>query len=133
MGDPLGTTASIVAVLGLTDTVVKYLNDVKDASEDRKKILLEISNAHGLLYTLKDLAERQPSGNVKSLDVPNGPLAQFKSALERLAVKLAPVTGRKKIEKALGWPFQKEDVADILRTIERQKSLFILALQEDHM
>lgn len=58
MTDPLSTSASIIAVLQLTGTVVQYLNDAKGASEDRQRILAEISSTSGVLFLLKDLAER---------------------------------------------------------------------------
>lgn len=138
MGDPLSVTASIIAVLQLTESVVKYLNDAKDASKDCNKFLIEISTVNGLLFSLKDLVGRAELGETwlattRSLGVPTGPLAQFKSALELLATHLEPVVGLKKAGKALTWPFKKGEVIDILNTIERQKTLFVLALQNDHM
>ena len=42
MADPLSTIASLVAILQLAGTVVTYLNDVKEASNDRNRILLEL-------------------------------------------------------------------------------------------
>jgi hypothetical protein len=33
----------------------------------------------------------------------------------------------------LTWPFQKEEVGDILGLIERQKMMFSLALQNEHL
>jgi hypothetical protein len=138
MGDPLSVTASIIAILQLTGTVVKYLSDVKDASGDRNRILVEIGSVNGFLFSLKDLVGRAESdeswlATVRSLGVPNGPLAQFKLALERLATCLEPVVGLRKAGKVLAWPLKKGEVMDILRTIERQKALFILALQNDHV
>ena len=111
-----------------------YLQDVKDASEDRQRILTEVTSAIGLLYCLKDLAdrehERSPSTSAtRLLAVDDGPLSQFKQALERLSSRLAPVTGLKKAGKILTWPFQKRDISDILNIIERQKTYFMLALQ----
>ncbi|KAI9878518.1 MAG: hypothetical protein M1830_000699 [Pleopsidium flavum] len=136
--DPLSISASIVALLTLTGTVVQYLNSAKGASEDRQNILLEISSVSGLLYQLRDLAERTEwedswSKTLKSLSVPKGPLEQFKKVLEILASKLKPVVGWKKAGKAVIWPFQKGEIKDILCTIERQKTLFGLALQQDHL
>jgi hypothetical protein len=46
---------------------------------------------------------------------------------------LIPQKGLKKLSKALCWPFEKGEIKDILGTIERQKSLFSLALQNDNM
>ena len=138
MADPLSISASIIAVIQLAGTVVKYLNDVKTAAQDHQRILSELSSTSGVLVLLKDLAERSQCGDawsltIKSLNVPNGPLEQFKTALEHLALKLAPAIGLKKVGKALAWPFQKAEIQDILNMIERQRSLFNLALQNDHM
>jgi hypothetical protein len=138
MADPLSISAGIIAVLQLTSTVVQYLNGVKDASEERLRIRDEITSASFLLYMLRDRAEQASLGEawlstVISLSVPKGPLEQFKRALERLATRLAPTKKLEKIERALRWPFQREEIKDILSTIERQKSLFDLALQNDHV
>ena len=136
--DPLSLSASIIAVLTLSATVVQYLNAVKAATEDRQSILQEIIYTRGLLTLFKDLAEKAEWGEAwsitaSSLKTPNGPLEQFKRALERLVLKLQPVSGVKKAFKVFEWPFQKEEIKDILNTIERQKTFFTLALQNDHM
>ncbi|KAI9777066.1 MAG: hypothetical protein M1839_009117 [Geoglossum umbratile] len=138
MADPLSISASIIAILHLTRVVVEYLGAVKDVSEDRRRILNEVTSISGFLYLLKERAERAPPGGkwtstVEALDGPQGPLEQCRRALESLSSKLAPAEGLKKIGKALAWPFRKEEVNDILHTIERQKTLFSLALQNDHI
>jgi hypothetical protein len=126
--DPLSISASIVAVLQLSETVVQYLNNVKNAHKDRQKILDEVSSAIGILFLLKGHAERANSRYAWSIIMksPGGPLEQFEMALQRLVSKLAPV-GR------LFWPFQQGEIKEIVNTIERQKALFNLALQNDHM
>jgi hypothetical protein len=53
--------------------------------------------------------------------------------LERLENKLAPAKGWRKVSKAIVWPFQKEEIKEILNVIERQKIFFNLAQQNDHM
>jgi hypothetical protein len=138
MAEALGLATSILAVLRLSGTVVQYLHQLTSVSEDRQRILTEVTSISGLLYCLKDLAERGQWTNtwtmtISSLNVPDGPLEQLRNALERLVEKLAPATGLKRVGKILIWPLQKEDVKDILNTIERQKTLFGLALQNDHM
>jgi NACHT domain len=137
MTDPLSISVGIIAILKLTGTVVQCLNNVARAAEERQRILDEITTISGILTLLKDLAERPQCGDswsttMKSLNVPNGPLEQFRSALERLASKLDPVRGLKRVERSLAWPFQKGEVNEILRAMERQKTLFNLALQNDH-
>ncbi|KAI9838432.1 MAG: hypothetical protein M1837_002487 [Sclerophora amabilis] len=138
MGDPLSITASISSILQVTGTVVQYLNDVKDSTKDRNRLLLEVSSVVGLLYSLKDLAMKAESGDallasVRSLDSPKGPLEQFKSTLELLGSKLAPAHSSKKVRAAMTWPFQKGEIGEILSAIERHKVLFSLALQRDHI
>ncbi|KAI9873035.1 MAG: hypothetical protein M1830_000904 [Pleopsidium flavum] len=138
MADPLSITAGIIAVLQLTTTAVQYLNDVKDAPTDRQQILIEISTVSGFLHTLKDLAERMQPGDthltaLRSLNAPNGPLEQFKSALERLVSKLKPGHGLRKVATALTWTLNKGEVNSILLKIERLKGIFVLALQNDHI
>lgn len=136
--DPLSISASIAAVLQLTGTVIQYLNLVKGAPEDRQRLLLELCNISSMLYVLEDQASQEQQGHawsstLLSLNGPNGPIEQFKTALERLEKKLRPVEGLRKLVKAIAWPFQKEEIIEIINVIERQKTLFNLARQNDHM
>src|SRR5208282_5429659 len=106
MGDPLSITASIIAILQLSATVIQYINDTKGSGDDRNRILIEIASTQGFLYALKDKEERSRCGDevvqtMKSLSLPNGPLEQFKQALERLVSKLEPEGYLKKHLKVL--------------------------------
>lgn len=136
--DPLSISASIFSVLQLTGTVIQYLNTVKGAPKDRQRILSELCNVNSTLYILEDQASQAQKGNawsstLLSLNKPNGPIEQFKIALERLETKLAPVGGLRKVGKTIAWPFQKEEIEEILNVIGRQMPLFNLARQNDHM
>lgn len=133
--DPVSLSASITALLQLTGTVVRYLNDVKGASDDMRKLLVEISSIRGLLFGLEDLATLDETwvNTIKALDSPNGPLLQFRHTLESLAMRLKPMAGLARIGKSLAWPFQKGEIKAMLHLLERQKTLFALALQMDHM
>lgn len=135
--DPLSISASIIALLQLSSKIITYLSDVKGGPKELQRIRLEVSSVLNLLIKLQDQAD-QPTGDVctstlNSLNVPNGPFSQFHSALKRLSSRLAAVQGWKKVGKAFKWPFEKEEMLDILNTIERLKALFILALQNDHI
>lgn len=138
MADPLSITAGIIAVLQLTTTAVQYLNDVKDAPAERHRILIEVSTLSGFLLTLKALAESMQTNDLqasalRSLNVPDGPLEQIKSALERLLSTIKPARGLQRVSTSLTWTLKKTDVNNILASIERQKVLFLLAMQNDHM
>jgi hypothetical protein len=135
MADPLGISASIIAVIKLTGTVVQYINNVKSASEDPQRILNELFGVTGVLHHLKDLAEKLQYRTTwtLSLDSLYVPLGQLNKALDRLAAKLAPSHGIQKLERMLIWLFQKAEILEILNMMERQKSIFIIALCNDHM
>ena len=136
--DPLSVTASIVAILQLTTEVIKYLNDVKDAPKDRARFAIEASNLSNLLVSLRYRLEEGRSNEawykeVDSLGAQDGPLDQYKHALEKLQLKVLGGNGLAKIGNALVWKFGKEEVASILSRIERLKSLVQIALQMDHL
>ena len=136
--DPLIVSASLIAVLQLSGTVISYLSDVKDGPKELQRIQLELSSTHNVLFMLQDQADHSEeddpfSSTLRSLNGPSGPFQQFHDALERLASRLAPLEGWRKLKKAFKWSFEKEEIHDILKTIERQKTYFSLARQNDHI
>lgn len=142
MVDPLSVTVSIVALLQLTVTITGYLKDVNDGAEDRIKLRDKMRSTSHLLTLLQDHAEDAQLQekaviswtSIKPPSAHGGPLDQLKETLEKLATKLLPHTSRlKNAIQAVKWPFDKVGVMEILNSIERQKSLFQLALENDHM
>lgn len=138
MAEIAGLVASIVTLVQASETVVTYVRNVKDGPKEQKTLLNELSNAIGILYLLKNLATRAEAGEeyldtIKTLGVPDGPLSQFKTALDRLGKKLKPAVGFKRVGQVLAWPFKKEEIRDILNGIERSKTCFIFALHGDSL
>ena len=136
--DPLSISASIIALIQLSSTVIGYLSDVKSSHKEQQKIRLEICSTLPMLSILQDQAQQAENGDewsstLLSLSAADGPIQQFQKALERLEHKLAPIRGVKKVGKAFIWPFEKAEIQIILSTIERQKLLFSLARQNDHV
>jgi hypothetical protein len=136
--DPLSITASILTLLQLTEKVIRYARQTKDAPKERTRVLQEASGLVGLLITLKSLVDdcdpQDPWLRATSrLATSNGPLEQYRSALEKLTGKIMPGDGLRKIGQALVWKFTKEDVSDLLSQIERVKSLVDIALGMDDM
>jgi hypothetical protein len=70
---------------------------------------------------------------VRALAVENGPLDQFKQALETLQAKMTDGGRLKKAGEALLWKFRKEEIASILARMERLKGLVGVALKMDHL
>ncbi|KFX96636.1 hypothetical protein V490_03225 [Pseudogymnoascus sp. VKM F-3557] len=135
--DPLSVTASIIAVVQLTSVVIGCLNSLKDTSKDRSQCVIELANIRNLLVQLTYRLDEASSDDVwhsevRALATTNGPLDQFRSALEQLQSKLtSSASSRTKIGSALSWKFSKEEVTSILTRIERLKSLTQIALEMD--
>lgn len=136
--DGLSVAASIIAVLQLTGEVIKYLNDVKDAPKECQQCMTEASNLQSLLINLLYHLDQRKTGNawyttVQALNVENGPLDQYKQALEQLRSKVEVQDGIQKIKRRLLWRFSKDEAASILARMERLKSLASAALGMDHL
>ena len=136
--DGLSVAASIIAVLQLTGTVIGYLNDVKDAPKECQQCTIEASNIQNLLINLRYRLEQGQAGDpwftaVRALNIENGPLDQYKQALEQLRSRVEIQDGVQKVKRRLLWKFSKEEVASILARMERLKSLVNIALEMDHL
>lgn len=136
--DGLSVAASIIAVLQLTAAVIDYLNNVKDAPKHCVRFAIEAANLYNLLVQLKFRLEEGKCNEawytaVRALGVENGPLDQYKHALEKLRAKVTSGSGLKKIGNALTWIFGKEEVISIISRLERLKSLIQIALEMDHL
>ncbi|KAK4993505.1 hypothetical protein LTR50_000435 [Elasticomyces elasticus] len=135
--DPLSVTASIIAIIQLTSTVVGYITAINDAPRDCAKCATEASNVFSLLTNLRYRLEDSDGDGawfvaVRRLAVTNGPLDQYKAALEQLLPHITPAHGLKKVAHAITWKFSKPEVESVLSRIERLKSLTQIALEMDH-
>ena len=136
--DPLSMTASIISILQLTEEVISYINTIRNASADQQSIRTEASSLYGLLATLRFRIEAARSDDrwfleVKKLGAKNGPLDQFKSALESITGKVQPGSGASKAIRVFKWKFEKEKIQEALVRIERLKVFIGLALQNDSL
>lgn len=136
--DPLSITASIIAVITLTGKVINYLNVVRNASKDRARFAKEVANIQSLLISVRfHLDESTPEDlwfkEVRKLTEENGPIDQFRVAMEQLLTKVEPKAGLKKVGETLLWKLDEKDVEEILSRIERLKSIIQIAVQMDHV
>ena len=136
--DPLSVTASVIAVLQLTGTVLSYLNDVKNASKECQQCTIEASNLQNLLINLRYRLEEGHAGDpwftaVRALNIENGPLDQYKQALEQLQSRVEIQDGVQKVKRRLLWKFRKEEITSILARMKRLRSLVSFALENDHL
>lgn len=126
----LSATASIVAILQLSDKVIKYIGTATGAKDDRKRLREEIRACGNILQQLIDEADDSEEGKawsdtIKILEAPDAPLSRLRAALDVVKFKLQSKDGFK---KALKWPFQEKEVQKVIESIEREKNLLKLAL-----
>ena len=141
MGDPLSIIGGFAAILQISATVVSYIKSVKGAAADRQRLLVGINATTALCQTLSDTAEIDIDPWMNTLNtlcqLDQGPVAQFTRNLTYLRQKLEPGKKTKyhldEWFQSLKWPFDSEKVNEILEDIERQKSLFTLALTNDSL
>ncbi|KAL8831035.1 MAG: hypothetical protein Q9191_001102 [Dirinaria sp. TL-2023a] len=139
MADPLSITASIIAVVTLGSTVLNYLREVKDEPQERVRLRNDLRSAWLALSVLKERlkeSDKDPSSlsSIHLLGGENGPIDQFKRLLERLSKKLTPKDGKmRKFSRAVAWPFESQEVKDILSALDRLRSMFQLAIGNDSL
>jgi len=136
--DGISVAASIIAVLQLTSEIIKYLTDVKDAPKECQQCSTEASNLQSLLINLLYHLDQGKTGDpwytaVRALNVENGPIDQYKQALEQLRSRVEIQDGVQKLKRRLLWKFSKEEVVNILASMERLRSLVNIALEMDHL
>lgn len=134
----LGLTAGLVQLIGTVAKTVQYLNNVKDATQDRARMATEIATLLGLLTSLRnkvELANQEDPWfmNVRALGGTGGPLEQYKNGLEKLAKKFKGGTGMKGVTQRLVWTLDKKQVEETLNMMGRLKLHISIALQEDNL
>ncbi|KAL8940361.1 MAG: hypothetical protein Q9216_002852 [Gyalolechia sp. 2 TL-2023] len=134
----VGLSASVTTLINVTVKTIKYLNQVKGASDERLWLAAETSTLLPLLFDLRNQVDQKSNGeawfdNVRLLGVEKGPIDQLREALVHLTEKLKPKPkgGLKNLTRAFIWPFNKEYCEELLRKVERVKNLVSLAVQRD--
>lgn len=136
-----GGASGIIAVIQLTEMVIKYAKDVKDGADGlnmRSRLGREAANLLGVLTNLCNLidfcnADTVQYRTIKELGCPNGPLEQYKDICKRLYHKLRPVDKFEKVLQVFTWNLDKEEITALLLQIERLKSSVQLAIEMDSL
>ncbi len=135
--DPLGTTASIIAVIQLSSTVVQCISTATGATRDRRRLRSEVQACDDILQQLRDESDESEesktwSDTIKALEAPGSPLGLLKAALTIVQDKLQPKDGYHKAVAVLKWPFQEKEAEKIIGAVTREKRLLELALSNEH-
>ncbi|CAJ2510411.1 Uu.00g051140.m01.CDS01 [Anthostomella pinea] len=134
--DPLSTTASIVAVIQLSAKVVQYISTASGSTKERQRLRREIQACDDTLQQLKDESDDSETGKswsntVKALEAPGAPLGRLWAIMRSLETSLEPKDGLAKAFSILRWPFAEREVGKIIGSIEREKSLLQISLENN--
>ena len=138
MAEVVGIVSSILAILEASKKIVGFLDDAKHASVERNRLHIEILSAVTWLGALKTKVEESKAGGpelstLESLAMPDGLLVEMQKLLDSIARKLNLTDGHRSLKGALIWPFDKKEIQEMISTVQRYNSCFVLALQNDSM
>ena len=124
----LDVASSVIALIQATKAVIDYVDDVKDAKEDKRVLLNELRQAEFALKMIQNLAK--PGTGQTYLDATNnlisrGGLDLYKKTLDELTLLSK--------KNRFKWPFEKKDLAKHLGRIERANTLFTMLISRDHV
>ena len=139
--DPLSVTASIIAVIQISGSVVSicysYRNAVKGAAEEAAKITDEVKSLQDILDRLLKIAEREVARGstrlqaLQALAEPDGALSQSQAELSALQIKLEPAQKARMVWQAIKWPLTEGSVKKAIEGISRLKATLTLAMVTD--
>ncbi|OQE62988.1 hypothetical protein PENNAL_c0253G00080 [Penicillium nalgiovense] len=137
--DPLSGVASVIAVIQLTGGIVqicgKYLNNVKNATQDILRFQEKIAALAKVLQSLDELIRGSDGNKLTATQDLVDNIAKCSSALTILKEKINPETTQKRMRKwglrALKWPLARSEVDFAIMELESYKTTFALSLQVD--
>ncbi|RYP45753.1 hypothetical protein DL768_007929 [Monosporascus sp. mg162] len=134
--EPVGATASIIAIIQLSSKVFGYITNAAGATKERNRLRSELLACDAFTQELRDQSDGSEgqawSETIRALDRPDGPLGRLKTTLGAMETRLRPKKGVQRAVSALKWPFEEKEVQMIIETIENEKSLLKFALDNEH-
>lgn len=138
--DGLGFAANVFGVVDLSSKLLAsfafYLRDVKNAQDDRARLMQEVTQFYILSTRIKELLDSPQGAQLKSSRALALVLADSKSLLQELDDKLAPAAGASSsrgvtLATAVLWPFQRNGVNSKIALLENFRTKAESALQID--
>ncbi|KAK0219050.1 hypothetical protein IW262DRAFT_1462672 [Armillaria fumosa] len=136
MAAVIGIASSISALIKNTVTVINYLKDVKHASKERNNFLKELQYLEIYLTALEKTTQLSTKDDpwLKTVQRLHNGFKELLELLDRLKMRLKPESSwRKRILRRIDWTLVRESVMVDLSTIERFKTLIMIAVQLDHL
>jgi hypothetical protein len=137
--DALSGAASVIAVIQLAGSIVqlcgKYLNNVKNATQDIRRFQEKIAALAQVLRSLDELTRGSNGNRLTATQDLVDNIAKCSSALTNLKEKIDPETTQRGMRKwgfrAFKWPLARSEVDHAITELEWYKTIFALSLQVD--
>src|SRR5271169_3087055 len=139
MAEGLALGASIIAVIQISDRVIslccQFIGKVRGAEREVREMIATITALNGFLEFLNKFVKNDETASrlplLSTLSQPDGPLEVCKAMLNDMESKLRLKRDYNDVLKAITWPWKWKDIGQALKTIEKQKTLMMLAIQGD--
>ncbi len=131
MGDPFSITASVLTVLQVADSLITFIRDLKNASEEHRRVLAEVHGLRNVLHEVEKSSIRAAKKMIQGDHFASlqEPLEICHMHLDDLKMTLAPMQGSGRARSSMMWKFKRPEIKNILADIERQKTALMMALQ----
>lgn len=134
----IGLVASIGTLVSATISVIEYLNTIKNAPKESRGFLHEVLSLVVILDTLRSkVRDTDPTApwvkQVCLLAADEGPLDQFKIAIDQLEAKRKTGSKVQIFGRTIIWPLTKTEISEVLVKVERLKSTIEIALHHDQL
>jgi hypothetical protein len=125
----IGTT---IAILQLIGKVTTYTRTASGSQDERERLRAQLQACENVIHLLQDHCPSDASPTwTQSMDrlaEPGKPLYCLLKALDSVALKLLDGTS---FRTALKWPFKKDEVEALIKVVDQNTTLLLVALNND--
>lgn len=132
----LGIAANVIAVVDLSAKLIgwcaQYARDVKQAKDDKARLLQEVTRLHSASKDVRDLLKGPQGARLKASNALFLATTDSGSQLRYVEKQLSSMQGLHKARfDALKWPFRSKEVDAIIQDLRRCREAISSALQID--
>jgi Cdc6-like AAA superfamily ATPase len=140
MAEGLALAASIIAVIQISDRVIslcgQFIGKVRGAEKEVAQLITTVTALKGFLEFVEKFVKMDENTSrlplLDSISHQDGPLTTCMTLLKDIEGKLRPPKrDYNGVLRAISWPLMWKDIGQALGTIEKQKTLILLAMQGD--
>jgi chromosome segregation ATPase len=128
----VGTT---IAILQLIGKITTYTRTASGSQDDRLRLRGQLQACENVIHLLQDHCSSNASHawiqSMKRLEEPGQPLECLLRALKVLEDIAEKLSNGGSLKAALKWPFKKDEVETLMRVVDQNISLLLVALNNE--